>query len=156
MLTEMNLVRNTSPRIELKHPFAVVAARKKFNEAANSLVHDAVLKNDLGVLAEKSAALMVVVARILVGTALEPDLENFVYACSELISGVRADFDTALRFGKEDDIKLTAVMMEVILKGVAATLALPLGALMEEVLEAEAAERAPDIQAVLTKFREGA
>jgi hypothetical protein len=148
------MVRDTALAVDAAHPLTVVATRKQFNKAANSLVHDAILKNDLPLLAEKLADMMVVTARILVGLRLEPDVESFAYACAELVTTVRKNFDDALRFDKEDDVKLAAVMMEVVLKGISATLALPLEKLMAEVLAAEAEGRGAYIRPLLFTEKE--
>jgi hypothetical protein len=137
MKTELDMVRATSwGAPALTDEMARTSARKRLNGAANTLVHDAVLKNDLPALTEKLADMMIVTARILVEQELEPDLENFVYACAELIGGTRKAMDDALRFDNLDDFKLASVMMEVVLKGMAATLGLSL----EELMKAELAK----------------
>ena len=140
MKTELDMVRSTSPSIEIKHPFAMAAARKRLNEAANSLVHGAVLKNDLPALSAGLATTMIATARTLVGLGLEPDLENFVYAAAELVGNTRKVMDDALRFGNLDDFKLASVMMEITLKGIASTLSLPLEELMKAELAKEVVE----------------
>ena len=158
MKSELELV-GASPSqlwdVPLESPLGKMLCRKQVNEAAHSLTHDALFKNDLPLLSEKLASMMVVTARILAGMQLEPDLENFVYSCAELIGFVRKGLDDALRFDNKDDVKLWSVAAEIVLKGCAATLALPLDKLMEEVLASEVDGRAPDIQSVLTKFKEG-
>jgi len=140
MKTELEMVRATTlgtTALTEKRCYTEVRIRKRLNEAANSLVHDAVLKNDLPALSKGLAHTMIVTARTLVELELEPDLENFVYACSELIDGARKAVDDALRFNNLEDLRLASVMMEVVLKGIAATLGLSLEELMKAELEKE-------------------
>lgn len=134
MKTELDMVRSTSPLIE-RNPLALLPVRKQLNEAALALTHEALMKNDPAALRRRLAELMIVVARTLVGLKLEPNLDNFVIACAELVNTTRKTMDDALRFNDDDDIRLAAVMMEVVLKGIAASLALPLEDLMRSELE---------------------
>ena len=151
MKTELDMVRG-----EQQQEFSAVEVRKQLNEAAHALVHDAVLQNDLPALAEKLAEMMLTTARTLMVAKVEPDLENFVYAAAEVVANARKAIDDALRFDNKDDLKLGAVMMEIVLKGIAATLNLPLEKLMREVLLAETCGSEPDISGILEAHKEGA
>ena len=155
MHSELEMVRSTAPSVDVSGT-GILTARKRMNESCHALVHDAILKNDLTILSEKLAVLMTDVSRTLLGLGVEPDLENFAYGCAELVGVVRKTMDDALRFSNLDDFKLGSVMAEVVIKGICATLCLPLDKLMAEVLAAEVEGRAPDIGTVLNKAKESA
>lgn len=156
MKSEIELVRDTSPKLD-SLPLAIIAARRALNESANALVHEGILANQgVDILAQKLAEMMITTARILAGMDLEPDLENFIYACAELVGNTRKVMDDALRFSNTDDFKLASVMMEVVLKGCAATLGLPFDDLMREVVAGQSAKCPPDIKAILNRAKESA
>ena len=145
MKTELDLVRGVAapllPVNEALRPLVIAACRKSLNTATTKLVHEGLLKSDLPMVSETLAELMVSTCRILITLDLEPDVENFVYAGAELVSVLRKNLDDALRADDPEEIKLCAVMAELVVKGFCSALDVPLHELMVKVLANERANR---------------
>ena len=105
-----------------KHQQLILAAcRKASNLASAELVNEALLKNDLQALSNNAANMMIVVASNLLRLGVqEPELEDFVYACSELVSSTRNSIDNAMKFDNVGELRVTSVMMEIVVRGICA------------------------------------
>lgn len=125
MKVELELFR---PRIT---PFAEVTeqglqeCRMIMNTNVGQMIHTGLLANQFEPLADGMMAAMRGVTTVLVKLQLEPELEDFVHASAEMADFARREFDKALRFNNMDDVKACAVMLEVIIKGIASCLDLP-------------------------------
>lgn len=92
--------------------------RKGLRQAADGLVHDALLKSDKPALEEHIHTLMRAVAGTVVYVAQRPEVEDFVYAAKSLIETGQHVMDKGLRFGHPEDIRIGAVMIQLACYGV--------------------------------------
>ncbi len=103
----------------------VLSCRKNIREEADRLIHDALLCSDLLKLAEYSADVMLATAAALTRLRLEPTVEDFVYAAKELVEDARKIVDMGLQQRIDGDVRIGAVCLELVSRGICATLSVP-------------------------------
>jgi len=100
-------------------------ARQLTRISSDALIHDAILRSDINTLAARSAQLMIAIATNLLRYKIDPDVSDFVYAAKELIEDARIVIDKGIQMNEKKDIAIGSVMIEIVVKGICSTLALP-------------------------------
>lgn len=125
MRHELDLLAGSVPTLERDAngrllQSSINAARKRSNVAANTLIDESLLQNDLSALTKGSASVMVAIASNLIALDEEPELNDFVYGACELVTICRKSIDDALTVSDMEELRTTSVMMEIVMRGICA------------------------------------
>lgn len=120
--------------------------RKIVREATDRTIHEALLVSSRQSLALFSAGTMVAVATTLLTLRQEPEVEDFVYAAKELIEDARQVMDKGLHQNEMKDVKIAAVMLEIVTRGICALMDIPYEELFKELHRVRLAGEDPDIE----------
>lgn len=128
-----------------------VPARKALRETTDSLIHNALLVNDLPGLVAQSAEVIALVARTLLQFEQEPEVPDFVEAVRAHIENGRAVMDRGLTLNDWDTVRCGAVMLEITVRGICAALSVPYDLVLAEVHRAQQAGEVADIRRMLVE-----
>lgn len=124
-------------------------SRKRLREVTDTLINDALLLDDLPELVRLSAETMCTVAETLLIYEVEPDVRDLVEATQALIETARAVMDKGLLLRSWETTRCGAVMLEVAVRGLCATLSVPYDAVLAEVHRARVAGENPRVRQIL-------
>lgn len=148
MRTELDLLRATvTPDPDQR----TEPSRKVLRETTDTLIHGALLVNDLPELVRLSAETMVCTATVLLRYAQEPDVPDLVEAAQALIEDSRTVMDRGLMLKDWATTRTGAVMLELTVRGICAALSVPYDAVLAEVHRAQRAGENAAIRPILVK-----
>lgn len=124
-------------------------SRKRLREVTDALIHDALLVDQLPELVRLSAETMCTVAETLLIFEIEPDVRDLVEATQALIEDSRAVMDKGLLLRSWETVRCGAVMLELVVRGLCATLSVPYDEVLAEVHRARLANENPRIREIL-------
>lgn len=124
-------------------------ARKAIRVVTDRMLHDALRVDDLPGLVTLAAETMCVVAETLLAFGIEPDVADLVEAAQALVEDSRAVMDRGLLLRSFETVRCGAVMMELTVRGLCATLSVPYDAVLVEVRRAGLAGEAPAVRPIL-------
>ena len=118
--------------------------RRLIREETDETINEGLLASSLVKLADGIADSMVVTAGTLVQYGLDPTEEDFIHAAKELIEDARGALDKGLMFRQASNIKVGAVMLQLVCYGIAYTLNIPYHDVFKEVHRNNMAKVGPD------------
>lgn len=124
-------------------------SRKRLREVTDGLIHDALLIDDLPEVVRLSAETMCTVAETLLIFEIEPDVRDLVDATQALIEDGRAVMDKGLLLRSWETARCGAVMLEIAVRGLCATLSVPYDQVLAEVHRARLAGENPLVLPIL-------
>jgi hypothetical protein len=127
------------------------ATRREIRETTDALIHDALLVNDLPELVRLSAESIGAVARALLRYNREPQVPDFVEAAKALLETSRSVIDKTLLLRQWDEFAYASVMVEIVVRGVCASLSIPYDEVLREVAAARKEERNADVRGILVR-----
>lgn len=125
--------------------------RRDLRVVTDRLIHDALLVNELPALVGLSAEVMVTVATILATYEIEPGVPDFVEASQALIEAGRGVMDRGLLLRSWETTQCGAVMLELTVRGICATLSVPYDKVLAEVHRARQAGENPLVRQILVE-----
>jgi hypothetical protein len=149
MRFELSLVAESAGAIADKRD--ATPARKALREATDDLIHNALLIDDLPELVTLSARAMLQVATTLYQRELEPDVQDLVQATQALIEDSRTVMDRGLMLHDQPTAQCGAVMVELVIRGLCATLSVPYDDVLREVHRAQLAGENPMVRPILER-----
>lgn len=146
MKFELTLVR---PTITSDPKAPTAPSRLLLRQASDRVLHDALALNDLPGLVETACDTMLVVAGVLAKYEQDPQVPDFVEGAQACIENARAVMDKGLLLQSWETVNCGAVMMEITLRGICATLGMPYEKVLARCHAARAAGESPEIRALL-------
>lgn len=138
MRYEIDLYRRTrepAPDLQERAPPTTAELRKEMREASDGLMFYALRRDSIAAVATHCATTMLQVARTLDERGETPDVPDLVDGCCALIVEGRDMMDRALLLQDGAQVRGAAVVMEITIRGILATLlgAVPYEALMDTI-----------------------
>jgi hypothetical protein len=132
----------------------IAMLRRIVRSITDRVIHEALMTSNLTGLASGLGSTMLDVATGLGHMRMEPEVNDFVTAAKELIEDARIPWDKGLKQMEFDDVRISAVMMEIVVRGIFSTLNLPYQQVIDELHRARmaharavsAGEIAPDAE----------
>ena len=133
---ELNLYRATRPsEPELRVPASTPELRKGLREASDGLMFFALRRDSVAAVATHCATTMLQSARILDERGENPDVADLINGCCALIVEGRDMMDRALMVEDGEQLRGAAVILEITIRGILATIlgSVPYESLMEAI-----------------------
>ncbi len=125
------------------------ATRREIRQITDQVIHDALLVNDLPELVRLSAETMGTVARGLLRFDRDPQVPDFVEAAKALLEVSRAIIDKSLLLRQWEEFAYSAVMIEIVVRGICASLGIPYDDVLRETAQARKDGRNADVRSIL-------
>jgi len=101
------------------------------NVALNEMIHSGLYVNNFEALTTQMMLALAATCQTLIALDAEPEVEDFVHAAAALSNIIRHEMDEALKFEDMENVRISSVMVEIMVKGISTALGLPYPKLLD-------------------------